>query len=177
MIDGYALNLGRAAQGMVKSVKNAKVACIDFNLQKTKMQMGVQVLVTDQRELERIRQEELNITIARRVKMMIDAGANVILCSKGIDDMALKYFVEAGAIACRRVPKDDLRRVAKATGAQMLTLADMEGARTFDPGVPGHVRRGVRGPRLGRRHDHPQGLRQHAGVHAVDPRRQRLHAR
>ena len=59
MINGYALNLGRAAQGMVKSVKNAKVACIDFNLQKTKMQMGVQVLVTDPRELERIRQEEL----------------------------------------------------------------------------------------------------------------------
>ena len=133
VINGYALNLGRAAQGMVKSVKNAKVACIDFNLQKTKMQMGVQVLVTDPRELERIRQEELDIT-ARRVKMMIDAGANVILCSKGIDDMALKYFVEAGAIACRRVPKDDLRRVAKATGAQiLLTLADMEGAETFDP--------------------------------------------
>ena len=41
VINGYALNLGRAAQGMVKSVKNAKVACIDFNLQKTKMQMGV----------------------------------------------------------------------------------------------------------------------------------------
>jgi chaperonin GroEL (HSP60 family) len=57
VINGYALNLGRAAQGMVKSVKNAKIACIDFNLQKTKMQMGVQVLVTDPRELERIRQE------------------------------------------------------------------------------------------------------------------------
>jgi hypothetical protein len=37
------------------------------------------------------------------------AGANVILTTKGIDDTALKYFVEAGAIACRRVPKDDLR--------------------------------------------------------------------
>tara|TARA_B110000240_G_scaffold19338_1_gene19670 strand:+ start:5095 stop:6888 length:1794 start_codon:yes stop_codon:yes gene_type:complete len=132
VINGYALNLGRAAQGMVKSVKNAKVACIDFNLQKTKMQMGVQVLVTDPRELEKIRQEEFNIT-GRRVKMMLDAGANVILCSKGIDDMALKYFVSAGAIACRRVPKDDLRRVAKATGAQiLLTLADMEGNESFD---------------------------------------------
>ncbi|EEH60454.1 uncharacterized protein MICPUCDRAFT_46385 [Micromonas pusilla CCMP1545] len=133
VINGYALNMGRAAQGMVKSVKNAKIACIDFNLQKTKMQMGVQVLVTDPKELERIRQEEFNIT-ARRVKMMIDAGANVILCTKGIDDMALKYFVEAGAIACRRVPKDDLRRVAKASGAQiLLTLADMDGNETFDP--------------------------------------------
>ena len=72
----------------------------DFNLQKTKMQMGVQVLVSDPKELERIRQEELDIT-ARRIKMMIEGGANVVLCSKGIDDMALKYFVEAG---CHRVP-------------------------------------------------------------------------
>jgi T-complex protein 1 subunit alpha len=40
---------------------------------------------------------------------MLAAGANVILTTKGIDDMALKYFVEAGAIACRRVPKDDLK--------------------------------------------------------------------
>ena len=40
---------------------------------------------------------------------MLDAGANVILTTKGIDDMSLKYFVEAGAIACRRVPKEDLR--------------------------------------------------------------------
>merc|ERR1719231_174406 len=66
--------------------------------------------------------------------MMIAAGANVVLCSKGIDDMALKYFVEAGAIACRRVTKEDMRRVAKATGATVLTsLADMEGNETFDP--------------------------------------------
>merc|ERR1712216_581622 len=74
VIKGYALNLGRAAQGMVKSVKNAKIACVDFNLQKTKMQMGVQVLVSDPKELERIRQEELDIT-ARRIKMMIEGGA------------------------------------------------------------------------------------------------------
>lgn len=40
---------------------------------------------------------------------MLDAGANVVLTTKGIDDMSLKYFVEAGVIACRRVPKEDLR--------------------------------------------------------------------
>lgn len=139
MIDGYALNLGRAAQGMVKSVKNAKIACVDFNLQKTKMQMGVQVLVSDPKELERIRQEELDIT-SRRIKMMIDGGANVILCSKGVDDMALKYFVEAGAIAVRRCKKEDLRRIAKLTGGTlMITLADMEGHETYEPSMLGHA--------------------------------------
>ena len=56
LINGYALNLGRAAQGMVKRVAQAKIACLDFNLQKSRMQMGVQVLVTDPRELEKIRE-------------------------------------------------------------------------------------------------------------------------
>ena len=39
------------------------------------------------------------------------AGANVVLTTKGIDDVCLKYFVEAGVVACRRVPRDDLRCV------------------------------------------------------------------
>lgn len=56
LLNGYALNTGRAAQGMPTRVSPAKIACIDFNLQKTKMQLGVQVLVTDPRELEKIRQ-------------------------------------------------------------------------------------------------------------------------
>ena len=130
VLHGYALNLGRAAEGMPKLVKNAKIACIDFNLQKTKMLMGIQVLVNDPKELEKIREQEFEIT-ANRIKMILAAGANVVLCSKGIDDMALKYFVEAGAIACRRVNRDDLRRIAKATGAQvMLSLSDMDGGET-----------------------------------------------
>jgi T-complex protein 1 subunit alpha len=56
LLNGYALPLGRAAQGMPKRVAPARIACLDVNLQKTKMQMGVQVLVTDPRELEKIRQ-------------------------------------------------------------------------------------------------------------------------
>lgn len=134
VLDGYALNLGRAAQGMPMRVEGpARIACLDMNLQKARMAMGVQVVVTDPMELERIREREADIT-RDRVKKILDAGANVILTTKGIDDMCLKYFVEAGAIACRRVPKDDLRRVARSTGAIVIsTLADMEGNETFDP--------------------------------------------
>ena len=56
LLNGYALNTGRAAQGMPLKVSPAKIACLDLNLQKTKMQMGVQILVSDPRELEKIRQ-------------------------------------------------------------------------------------------------------------------------
>lgn len=66
------------------------------------------------------------------------SGANVILTTKGIDDMTLKYFVEAGAIAARRIPKDDIRRIAKATGAQvLLSFSDMDGNETVEPSMLG----------------------------------------
>ncbi|KAM3403140.1 hypothetical protein ACQJBY_006728 [Aegilops geniculata] len=124
---------------MPTKVMAAKIACLDFNLQKTKMQMGVQVLVSDTRELEKIRQRESDIA-KERIEKILKAGANVVLTTKGIDDMSLKYFVEAGAIAVRRVRKEDLRHVAKATGATMLsTFADMEGEETFDPSFLGHA--------------------------------------
>lgn len=139
LLNGYALNTGRAAQGMPLRVAPARIACLDFNLQKTKMQMGIQVLVTDPRELEKIRQREADMT-KERIEKLLKAGANVVLTTKGIDDMALKYFVEAGAIAVRRVRKEDLRHVAKATGATMVsTFADMEGEETFDLSFLGHA--------------------------------------
>ena len=68
----------------------------------------MQVLVSDPKELDKIREREFDIT-KERIEKILAAGANVILTTKGIDDMSLKYFVEAGAIACRRVPKEDLR--------------------------------------------------------------------
>ncbi|XVF65837.1 hypothetical protein PTKIN_Ptkin09bG0282900 [Pterospermum kingtungense] len=139
LLNGYALNTGRAAQGMPLRVSPAKIACLDFNLQKTKMQLGVQVLVSDPRELEKIRQREADMT-KERIEKLLKAGANVILTTKGIDDMALKYFVEAGAIAVRRVRKEDMRHVAKATGATMVsTFADMEGEETFDSSLLGYA--------------------------------------
>ncbi|RHN38902.1 putative T-complex protein 1, alpha subunit [Medicago truncatula] len=133
LMNGYALNTGRAAQGMPLRVSPAKIACLDFNLQKTKMQLGVQVLVSDPRELEKIRQREADMT-KERIEKLLKAGANVVLTTKGIDDMALK----AGAIAVRRVRKEDMRHVAKATGETLVsTFADMEGEETFEPSFLG----------------------------------------
>lgn len=53
-----------------------------------------------------------------RLRKILDAGANVILTSKGIDDIANKYMVEANCLGLRRVGKNDLRRIAKATGGK-----------------------------------------------------------
>ncbi|KAF5826957.1 chaperonin Cpn60/TCP-1 family [Dunaliella salina] len=110
---GVADDEGVVIEGMPRRVTKAKIACLDMNLQKARMMMGVQVLVNDPRELEKIREREFDIT-KERIQKIIDAGANVIFTTKGIDDMALKYFVEAGALAAgalavQRVPKDDMK--------------------------------------------------------------------
>lgn len=139
LIKGYALNCTVASQAMPKKIVNAKIACLDFSLQKTKMKMGVQVLVSDPEKLEAIRARELDIT-KERLQKILATGVNVILCTGGIDDLCLKYFVEAGAIGVRRCKKADLKRIAKATGATFLTsLTNMDGEEVFEPSMIGEA--------------------------------------
>lgn len=88
---------------------------------------NLKVLIQDPEKLEGIRARELDIT-KERIQKILGTGVNVILCTGGIDDLCLKYFVESGAMAVRRVKKADLKRIAKATGAAYLTsLSDMDG--------------------------------------------------
>ena len=137
LIDGFALNCVRASQAMPSKVSNAKIALLDFNLQKHKLQMGVQIVVTDTKEVEQIRQREMDIT-REKIQKILETGARVVLTTKGIDDLCLKYFVEAGAIAVRRVKPEDIKRIAKATGGTLVTtMADMEGNEVFDPATLG----------------------------------------
>ncbi len=135
LISGYALNCTVASQLMTKRITNAKIACLDFGLQKVRMKLGVQIVVEDPEKLEAIRRrlevfflfEDCKIQMKysretdiakERVAKLLNAGANVILTTGGIDDLCLKQFVEAGAMAVRRCKKVDLKRIAKATGGK-----------------------------------------------------------
>ncbi|RUS88137.1 hypothetical protein EGW08_004099 [Elysia chlorotica] len=139
LVSGYAINCTVASQAMPKIMQNAKIACLDFSLQKAKMKLGVQMLVEDPEQLEKMRLRESDIT-KEKIQKILAAGANVILTTGGIDDLCLKYFVEAGAMAVRRCKKVDLKRIAKATGATfMMTLANMEGEESFEPAYLGHA--------------------------------------
>jgi T-complex protein 1 subunit alpha len=137
LIHGYALNCTRASEAMPRKVTNAKIACLDMSLQKSKMHLGISVIVEDPQKLEAIRREELDIT-KRRIEKIIKAGANVILTTGGIDDLCLTQFVEAGAMAVRRCKKTDLKRIAKATGATLTaSLATLEGDEQFEAALLG----------------------------------------
>eukprot|EP00475_Leptophrys_vorax_P035103 TRINITY_DN574_c0_g1_i2.p1 TRINITY_DN574_c0_g1~~TRINITY_DN574_c0_g1_i2.p1 ORF type:complete len:456 (-),score=164.05 TRINITY_DN574_c0_g1_i2:397-1737(-) len=133
LVNGFALPNTRAADQMPKEIQGARIALLDVDLRKTKMAFGVQVLVNDPRKLEAIRDREADIT-KDKIQLLLKAGANVILTTKGIDDMALKYFVDAHAIAVRRCEKEDLRRIGKATGGKLiLSFADFDGDESIDP--------------------------------------------
>ena len=96
------------------------------------MKLGVHITIDDPAQLEKIREREAGI-VEERVQMILKSGANVILTTKGIDDLCLKMFVEAGAMAVRRCKREDLRRIAKATGATLVSaLSDLNGDEKFE---------------------------------------------
>lgn len=131
-VNGYALNCTVASQAMKTRITNAKIACLDINLVKQRMHMGVHITIDDPEQLEKIRARESEMVL-ERVRKILASGANVVLTTKGIDDLCLKEFVQAGAMAVRRCRKEDLRRIAKATGGQFVSsLAGLDGEESFD---------------------------------------------
>jgi T-complex protein 1 subunit alpha len=139
LVKGYALNCTVASQAMKTRVVDAKIACLDMNLQKERMKLGVQITIDDPQQLEQIRQREAGMVL-ERVEMILKAGANVVLTTKGIDDLVLKLFIEKGAMAVRRCKKEDLRRIAKATGATLISsLSDLNGDEKFEASSLGHA--------------------------------------
>lgn len=132
LVSGYAINCMVASQAMVKEVKEAKIACLDFGLQRAKMALGVQIDLEDPDQVEEVKKNEQELVL-KKVKMIIDAGANVVLTTKGIDDLCLKEFVEHKVLAVRRCKREDLRRIARATGASFLSsMTNLEGDEVFE---------------------------------------------
>lgn len=131
-VKGYALNCTVASQAMPTRIQNAKIACLDINFQKQRMALGVHITIDDPAQLEKIREREATMVL-EKIKLILDAGANVVLTTKGIDDLCLKSFVERGCMAVRRCKKEDLRRIAKATGATLVsTLSNLDGDEVFE---------------------------------------------
>uniref|UniRef100_A0A6B2L1D9 T-complex protein 1 subunit alpha n=1 Tax=Arcella intermedia TaxID=1963864 RepID=A0A6B2L1D9_9EUKA len=139
LVEGFALNCVRASEGMPKQLNKVKIALLDFNLERTKLPNGVVFDITDPEQTHQLHKREDDI-LKERVELIIKSGANVILTTKGIDDLATKYMVESGVIGVRRVSKSDLKYIARATGGTvLLTLANLEGGESFDPSTLGEA--------------------------------------
>mmetsp|Transcript_2273 Transcript_2273/g.3530 ORF Transcript_2273/g.3530 Transcript_2273/m.3530 type:complete len:557 (-) Transcript_2273:14-1684(-) len=131
LIRGCVLESTRTSQDMPLSVSPAKIALLDFDLRAVKLRLGISATITDASKIEGMQSREMDIT-KERIRKIIDAGANVILTTSGMDDIIQKLLVNAGVIGARRISKEDMTRIARATGGKIqTTLCDLEGDESF----------------------------------------------
>lgn len=123
LIEGIVLDKEVVHGGMPKRIENAKIALVNSPLEVEKPEFDAKLNINSPSQMQKFLDEENNM-----LKSMVDkissAGANVVLCQKGIDDMAQHYLAKGGIIAVRRVKESDMSKLAKATGATMITNID-----------------------------------------------------
>lgn len=116
--DGCVLNCCVCSQLMEKQLVNPKIACLDFSLLREKLPLSVNILATDPNKIEEIRHEEIAMT-KNKCQAIIDSGANLVLCSGGIDEMCVKMFLNNGIVSVKRVDRKELSAIARAAGTDV----------------------------------------------------------
>ena len=120
LIDGIVIDKEVVHPGMPKRVKNAKIAVLKAALEVKETETDAEIRITDPEQLQKFIEQEERM-IKETVDKIASAGANVVFCQKGIDDLAQYYLAKAGILAVRRVKKSDIEKIAKATGAKIVT--------------------------------------------------------
>ena len=123
LITGIIIDKERVSPRMPKVVKNAKIALIDRALEVKKTEVEAKIQIRDPSKLQEFLDEEEKTlrTLAEKIKK---SGANVVICEKGIDDLVQHYLANDCIYAVRRAKKEDLEKLAKATGATVVTNLD-----------------------------------------------------
>lgn len=123
LIQGIIVDKEPVHPNMPKQVKNAKIALVDSALEVKKTEIDAKIEITDPTKLQAFLAEEENM-LKRMVDTIKKSGATVVFCQKGIDDLAQHYLAKEGIYAVRRVKKSDIEKLAKATGANIVTKLD-----------------------------------------------------
>ena len=123
LIEGIVLDKEVVHGGMPKRIENARIALVNSPLEVEKPEFDAKLNISNPSQMQRFLDEE-NKILRSMVEKFSSAGANVVLCQKGIDDMAQHYLAKAGVLAVRRIKESDMSKLAKATGATMITNID-----------------------------------------------------
>lgn len=110
-------------QNMPRRVENAKIALLSAPIESKDTETKTEVQITNSAQFQLFMEHEKQ-RVKEAAEKVIASGANVVFCQKGIDDMAQHYLADAGVLALRRVIKKDMDKLAKATGANILTSLD-----------------------------------------------------
>jgi thermosome len=105
---------------MPKRVEKARIALIDAPLEVEKTEIDAEIRISSPEQMKMFLDEEARL-LRDMVEKIKAAGANVVFCQKGIDDLAQYYLAKAGILAVRRVKKSDMEKLARATGGRIIT--------------------------------------------------------
>ncbi|MBI5797954.1 TCP-1/cpn60 chaperonin family protein [Candidatus Woesearchaeota archaeon] len=119
LVHGIIIDKERVNSEMPSRIEYAKIALLDGALEIKAPETETKVQISDPAQLQAFLDQEEKI-LKFMVQKIIDAGANVVFCQKGIDDVAQYYLAKAGIIAARRVKKSDMEKLARATGAKIV---------------------------------------------------------
>jgi thermosome len=123
LVEGVIIDKERVHENMPFAVEDANIALLDTAIEVKETEIDAEVNVTDPDQLQQFLDQE-----EKQLKEMVDtlkaAGADVVFCQKGIDDMAQHYLAKEGILAVRRAKKSDMKRLARATGGTVVSNID-----------------------------------------------------
>jgi thermosome len=136
LIDGIILDKEVVHGGMPKRVEKAKIALINAALEIEKTEFDAKINIDSPEKMKMFLDEE-NRMLQTMVEQIAGTGANMVICQKGIDDVAQHYLAKAKILAVRRVKESDVSKLVKATGGRMVT--NIEDLTEKDLGTAGLV--------------------------------------
>jgi len=123
LIKGIVLDKEVVHSGMTKRVEKAKIALLDASLEIEKTEYDAKLSIETPDQIEAFLNQEENM-LKDMAEKITKSGANVVICQKGIDDMAQHFLSKKGVLAIRRAKKSDMEKLAKATGGKVVTKLD-----------------------------------------------------
>jgi len=123
LINGIILDKEVVHSGMPTKIEKARIALVNAALEVEKTEMSAEIRISDPTQMQQFLEEE-NKMLKSMVNKIHSIGANVLICQKGIDDIAQHYLSKHGILSVRRVKESDMTKLAKATGARITTNLD-----------------------------------------------------
>ncbi len=135
LVDGVIVDKEKVHPGMPSEVKNAKIALVNSPLEVKETEVDAEIRITDPSQMQAFIEQEEKM-VKDMVAKIADSGADVLFAQKGIDDLAQHYLAKEGILAVRRVKKSDIEKLARATGATVVSnLEDLEAADLGEAGI------------------------------------------
>ena len=123
IVNGVVIDKGRTNPGMPKQIEDAKIALVKYPIEIKDLETDAKISLTDPAQMQAFIENEEQM-LKGMVDKIIESGANVLFCQKGIDNLAQHYLTRNGIYAIKRVKKSDMNRLEKATGARVVTNID-----------------------------------------------------